>query len=67
MRGKVCSALAMSLSDRITPAYAGKRELPSDWTPDSRDHPRLCGEKQKRFIQKTAKSGSPPPMRGKVK
>ena len=66
MRGKVLIAFAVSHSDRITPAYAGKvtAKLTAGQTYGitpayagkskglylhvdvTRDHPRLCGEKQ---------------------
>ena len=53
------------MSDRITPAYAGKRNSFRPLRCRHRDHPRVCGEKgdaQSRFFQAT---GSPPRMRGK--
>ena len=66
MRGKVRRCRFSSMPDRITPAYAGKRcngTVPQcvGW-----DHPRLCGEKIKTFLQSRGAWGSPPPMRGKV-
>ena len=65
MRGKEYQSSFVARRLRITPAYAGKRiKILCHFKP-SQDHPRLCGEKQKRFIQRTAKLGSPPPMRGK--
>ena len=30
------------------------------------DHPRLCGEKAKRYAAELPSMGSPPPMRGKA-
>ena len=48
MRGKASKQLKPFLKDRITPAYAGKRFDPSDYVLNTRDHPRLCGEKSKR-------------------
>ena len=66
MRGKAKQQRgALDRLSGITPAYAGKRTVPISKDGITRDHPRLCGEKQKRFIQRTAKLGSPPPMRGK--
>ena len=47
MRGKVIDTLSGKFVIRITPAYAGKRQI---WTWESwgsGDHPRLCGEKLK--------------------
>ena len=65
MRGKGELSCLFFFQKRITPAYAGKRNALPAKLLANQDHPRLCGEKQKRFIQRTAKLGSPPPMRGK--
>ena len=59
MRGKVRRCRFSSMPDRITPAYAGKRcngTVPQcvGW-----DHPRLCGEKIKTFLQSRGAWGSP--------
>ena len=51
---------------RITPAYAGKREKMPFVKHCPRDHPRLCGEKFLICLSRHFKTGSPPPMRGKV-
>ena len=66
MRGKGNEIVAYIITDRITPAYAGKRLEDTFCTDTSWDHPRLCGEKVKilQFLLKVR--GSPPPMRGKV-
>ena len=65
MRGKVILVCNLVLVFRITPAYAGKRSKESLSCSGSRDHPRLCGEKQY-FLSLVCKyMGSPPPMRGK--
>ena len=45
MRGKDRLNTAFSLSDRITPAYAGKSILQVPEAAAAWDHPRLCGEK----------------------
>ena len=67
MRGKVASHRRTARNERITPAYAGKRcELPK-FCPYCKDHPRLCGEKLIWCGVLSVKTGSPPPMRGKVK
>ena len=50
---------------RITPAYAGKRIMKRGTKMSIKDHPRLCGEKFKIAFVIFARSGSPPPMRGK--
>ena len=49
----------------ITPAYAGKSRTAMCWQVICRDHPRLCGEKQRRQKSGSGSAGSPPPMRGK--
>ena len=51
---------------RITPAYAGKRPVPSTNVMIFEDHPRLCGEKPIYQHRSPEYLGSPPPMRGKV-
>ena len=49
MRGKVVSVFSGSVSLRITPAYAGKRNFLTTITYNAKDHPRLCGEKTKKI------------------
>ena len=66
MRGKVHKIQAYDLYNRITPAYAGKREPVFFGDGVFQDHPRLCGEKMRRFWRRCILQGSPPPMRGKV-
>ena len=66
MRGKGFKSSVDAGKYRITPAYAGKRQIDSCLKIAIGDHPRLCGEKlEKRFKFKMT-LGSPPPMRGKV-
>ena len=67
MRGKVIPRLLAHSCCGITPAYAGKRMEKAKEMLRRKDHPRLCGEKStdKRPFRKS--SGSPPPMRGKVR
>ena len=67
MRGKGFYRGFRSFSDGITPAYAGKRYLCFGRGSAGWDHPRLCGEKCSRYSMDASYSGSPPPMRGKVK
>ena len=67
MRGKVFAFIPKVLLKRITPAYAGKSSSRSICSRLSRDHPRLCGEKLKHQQTIEQCTGSPPPMRGKVK
>ena len=67
MRGKVIKLGQCFTKGRITPAYAGKRLSFPFLRMFSRDHPRLCGEKQASASSARNRSGSPPPMRGKAK
>ena len=66
MRGKVTVTRGSHSTAGITPAYAGKSYHFSPIACRSRDHPRLCGEKE--FLKEVQHDelGSPPPMRGKV-
>ena len=45
MRGKVCFLGCISVLTGITPAYAGKSYLIGTGLSDTKDHPRVCGEK----------------------
>ena len=65
MRGKVKTADTLKWLPRITPAYAGKSLTHHLERLESKDHPRLCGEKLKHVGKRPARTGSPPPMRGK--
>ena len=65
MRGKVSEQNLRDLLGRITPAYAGKREILVHGLLSPEDHPRLCGEKTRWTLSALRQSGSPPPMRGK--
>ena len=66
MRGKAKSEGKIFCVFGITPAYAGKSRLRWSAPPDSRDHPRVCGEKLKETQEEIQHTGSPPRMRGKV-
>ena len=66
MRGKVRFISDTTLLAGITPAYAGKRDTRLNMNYSCKDHPRLCGEKQKIRHHVSIVTGSPPPMRGKV-
>ena len=66
MRGKELTHATLQTSNRITPAYAGKRPVPSTNVMIFEDHPRLCGEKPIYQHRSPEYLGSPPPMRGKV-
>ena len=66
MRGKAVYLHTIKFERRITPAYAGKR-ISSCWLISrSKDHPRVCGEKEDEILAAGVKAGSPPRMRGKV-
>ena len=66
MRGKVFTRTRFFPDIRITPAYAGKSQMILPAHLPVRDHPRLCGEKDRSYMQVSSGAGSPPPMRGKV-
>ena len=66
MRGKVHIIAQFRVKHRITPAYAGKRDQIDSMREKYEDHPRLCGEKSIFPSYYELKTGSPPPMRGKV-
>ena len=66
MRGKVSFVSAVVICGGITPAYAGKSDNEGGRCQLRRDHPRLCGEKPSPAKRNCYKTGSPPPMRGKV-
>ena len=67
MRGKGKERSAFRTKLGITPAYAGKSSFPIYASSFLEDHPRLCGEKYSSIICMKLMTGSPPPMRGKVK
>ena len=54
------------MEDRITPAGAGKTPFFISALPTSRDHPRRCGENDRKGIRNADKAGSPPQVRGKL-
>ena len=66
MRGKVCFLGCISVLTGITPAYAGKSYLIGTGLSDTKDHPRVCGEKTVLDLSRLVEQGSPPRMRGKV-
>ena len=66
MRGKGKYKSLGTMGYGITPAYAGKRIKYRSLSYCTRDHPRLCGEKQTVTNLFMANIGSPPPMRGKA-
>ena len=66
MRGKGIKQRNSRVAMGITPAYAGKRECPTEGAPAAGDHPRVCGEKSQFVVIAPRYMGSPPRMRGKV-
>ena len=66
MRGKAVNGIVKYNTLGITPAYAGKRSYNQRRTVLLKDHPRLCGEKDRLKALSNDGLGSPPPMRGKV-
>ena len=66
MRGKVISSLQCDFLSGITPACAGKSFWPCTVLPRCRDHPRVCGEKNKFQTHGGPVEGSPPRVRGKA-
>ena len=67
MRGKDSRGGVKFDGDGITPAYAGKSGRVCGLKICRRDHPRLCGEKLLLKLWEFQHTGSPPPMRGKVR
>ncbi len=66
VRGKASSAALKASYMRITPACAGKSKGDMFKVIQVRDHPRMCGEKDRQPIRASTISGSPPHVRGKV-
>ena len=65
MRGKdFCTSLA-GISDRITPAYAGKSVAAQAVATSGKDHPRVCGEKAYSFKSSMGYSWITPAYAGK--
>ena len=65
-RGKGYREFGIDISDRITPAQAGKSVAPRQKRSALWDHPRVGGEKGTRRSHGMAVPGSPPRGRGKV-
>ena len=66
MRGKAHLSLSIAGAVRITPAHAGKSQVPAFSFRKAVDHPRTCGEKFPKPVSPSIIRGSPPHMRGKV-
>ena len=66
VRGKVFVVAWCPIAAGITPACAGKRQKGKCKHHETRDHPRVCGEKRHRLLLTRSTLGSPPRVRGKV-
>ena len=66
MRGKGQPLYIVVSESGITPACAGKSLVRELLLIVSRDHPRVCGEKQRTLAVQDEPQGSPPRVRGKV-
>ena len=66
MRGKAEVRHERDQEPGITPACAGKRHCPRFRPGKTRDHPRVCGEKDAICKSCPARQGSPSRMRGKA-
>ena len=67
VRGKEKRPLPNPDHCRITPACAGKRVRGIPRTYNTRDHPRMCGEKKDNPDEWSEVQGSPPHVRGKAR
>ena len=65
VRGKLSTQNVIPLSNRITPAGAGKTVQRSCSAATARDHPRRCGENAYPDTARRTAPGSPPQVRGK--
>ena len=65
MRGKHSRRFVVITTSGITPADAGKTDSCNISYGAAWDHPRGCGENNRKTRVETAKRGSPPRMRGK--
>ena len=65
MRGKLLKSAENLLTNRITPADAGKTQVCRAFGPEVKDHPRGCGENDGLTFAELSEEGSPPRMRGK--
>ena len=65
VRGKAFLLNFWLMHQRITPACAGKSSQIPIESIESRDHPRMCGEKILSFPPSCRRMGSPPHVRGK--
>ena len=66
VRGKVTYKDSGKNANRITPACAGKSLNGARMAANSKDHPRVCGEKFPSKLLSVVILGSPPRVRGKA-
>ena len=66
VRGKLSNSSKTLLTNRITPAGAGKTSFSYHAMRRSRDHPRRCGENRTDCYDVRLRKGSPPQVRGKL-
>ena len=66
VRGKLSNSSTTLLTNRITPAGAGKTSFSYHAMRRSRDHPRRCGENRTDCYDVRLRKGSPPQVRGKL-
>ena len=65
VRGKLISTVLQGITQRITPAGAGKTPYTNRCSSYAQDHPRRCGENESTSIVGAKQTGSPPQVRGK--
>ena len=66
VRGKLISTVLQGITQRITPAGAGKTPADRAFGPEVKDHPRRCGENRLGGFFRLPPRGSPPQVRGKL-
>ena len=66
MRGRLHDVLALPLSERNTPAYAGKTSPMVFCEKSQKKHPRVCGEDFNRRARPKRVQETPPRMRGRL-
>ena len=64
VRGEGLSVFCRMLVLGITPACAGRRDEAAEAFTDEWDHPRVCGEKERKTGKHRRVYGSPPRVRG---
>ena len=66
VRGKLCHLCGEPITDRLTPACAGKTGEEAVDVCEVGAHPRVCGENARRAARLDFICGSPPRVRGKL-